>query len=860
MADYDIKKFQYVRGPDNEYHEFPIDMPDDQVDAEMADRYKDYKPEATVPDVPVQPVPQDDWRQKEAASALEAVSPTTVPAKAGIVGEQRGSLLPISRSYVTDTEGKKVFNGDYSFALPGFLYDLPEQINEVASHSPGSEYSDEDMGNIFSTAGFGLSPIGFGPDYGRRIFGTNPNRANMPTGGSGWTRPTKGPAVPRNYMMDDLKSTIKTRQALEDTPKAKIFREEALKTLDSPTGYGGVLRQSEREKGTQIVQRGAGAIRKSIEKAANKKPAGFGVDPVSLLAPSMLSTVSPGAAKAVAAARIAAGVVSKAKSGAAKVINNQLLKKDIRDFGKVLDLGKKGRILTSSKAKVEATRRDFENHPGSAPRTGRPPTNEELLNTGPSSAVPPMQPVSPISAGSGKPTVVDIGLPIKKTVGTDPRAAAARQTAIDNAPREGVYVRMHPEAREAVPPASTEGMSAVERLKAAWQRRNQPAPAVPEEAAIPPAPSLGATSPLPKAIDPEIQRAATDYIAEGGNVTRPLSKVDPNAISNTRAKALPTSATPKPSRLDILNKELERAKGDLIAADYAPNNNMRQSEIADANRRIKILNEAIEKTAAKPRLQDSYSTRNSKTISDKESALLAKPPQTGLSPKEIQAKKDAVAARAAEAAKPRVGPEGILAKQAEEVAADNAAKAAAEEVRRRETAARNAAAAKEPKTTAKAPRVKKAEPEPPPAQYEPATIKNAKGITLPTVKKVEAPPPPQAKGTPTTGRVKKQKGQSPTKVKKAETTQKEARAAKRANEEPYVADETDYRFGPPIVREGEIPSVDTFLRDFLERQRMNPDAAVSPLAEKLKGLLADKDALEVTATKPANIKKVRKKK
>src|SRR6187399_2604043 len=54
-------------------------------------------PAPAVPDVPIQPVPGDDWRQKEAASALEAVSPTVVPAEAGIVGDQRGSLLPISR-------------------------------------------------------------------------------------------------------------------------------------------------------------------------------------------------------------------------------------------------------------------------------------------------------------------------------------------------------------------------------------------------------------------------------------------------------------------------------------------------------------------------------------------------------------------------------------------------------------------------------------------------------------------------------------------------------------------------------------------------------------------------------------------
>src|SRR6187455_1597348 len=115
MADYDIKKFQYIQGPDNEYHEFPIGMSDAEVDAEMAVRYKDYKPDAAVPDVPLQPVPQDDWRQQEATSALEAVqedkpwidalnrppAPTEIqpPPPAGTRGERRASLLPISSEY-----------------------------------------------------------------------------------------------------------------------------------------------------------------------------------------------------------------------------------------------------------------------------------------------------------------------------------------------------------------------------------------------------------------------------------------------------------------------------------------------------------------------------------------------------------------------------------------------------------------------------------------------------------------------------------------------------------------------------------------------------------------------------------------
>jgi hypothetical protein len=848
MADYDIKKFQYVQGPDNEYHEFPIDMPSDQIDAEMADRYKDYKPEDAVPDVPIQPVPQDDWRQKEAASALEAVSPTVVPAEAGIVGEQRGTLLPISRSYVTDEGGKKVFNGDYSFALPGFIHDLPEQIDTVGSHPFGSEYSDDEINSIYGLAGFGVG--------GDLIHGTARG----------------GAAVPKNYMMDDLKSTIKTRQALEDTPKAKIFREEALKTLDSPTGYGKFLRQSEREKGTQIVQRGAGAIRKSIENAANKKPTGLGIDPVSLIAPSMMSSISPGAAKAYAGARIAAGVLSKTKSGVAKGVNSWLLSKDMKDLGKVLDLGKKGRIISKGQAQVEATRRDFENHPGSAPRTGRPPTNEELLNTGPSSAVPPRQPVSPISLANPSGQIhMEIGDPIKKTIGTDPRAAAARQEAARNMPGP-IDARIRPAA---VPVVESDMIT---KLRKAYGR-----PAEPAEERFGPRTT---TSPVPKAIDPELQKTVQDYISEGGNVTTPLPKNARPPVTEVRG---PAQSTPDPvlakakteTRLGKLKREIELAKGDMERADYAPNNAMRAEEKANAQKRIDYYTAEIEKLKGG---DPAPSKAPVSVISDAESTAITKIPEASRTSlqrldqakkaldverkygegdwsknkqselkaeiakletevakmpiAEVKAYQDAAAARAAEAAKPREGPEGILAKQKEEVAADNAAKAAAEEAKRKETAARNAAAAKEPKTTAKAPRVKIAEPELPPAQYEPATIKNAKGITLPTVKKVEAPPPPQAKGTPTTGRVKKQKGQSPTKVKKAETTQKEARAAKIANEEPYVADKTDYRFGPAIIRGGEIDgSVDTFLRDFMERQRMNPDAAVSPLAEALKNLV-----------------------
>jgi hypothetical protein len=509
---YDTKKFQYIQGPDNEYHEFPVDMPDDQVDAEMATRYKDYQAPVEVPDVPLQPVPQTtpypegDWRndprvQADAAATVklleydkspwyhfdtppsaEPTGPIEIP-PAGTEGKRRGQLLPIEADYVTDETGKMVNTGDWNFAVPGIIHDIPQQIETLGSHQLGTEYTDDEIGSMLGLAGWGVGgDVIAGVGRGAKTFA--PEKIN------------------RNTIYGELQGEISSRAAKEKgTPRATIFRQEVENIKKK---YGKQMNQEQLNKLDDIVRRGDTMSRRAIEGVAGWKglPIGFDVG-LATIASSTLP-IKPGVGIGIMGTRAAFGAGSKIVKGVAKAIRGNRLKKDLRDVKNTVTLrGKTGRVTTSSKIKAERVRDDFRDHPDTAVKSGRQPTEAEINATTTPDYVPPTQPrpTSPISLGGTK---MNIGEPVRKTTGTDPRWLYDQQQK-----QQAAAARAEADKLRATPNA-------------------QPVPSGGTATPIPERFASGATSPIPKAADSTIQKLKERFFGGGGKVVKPLPKAKPS--------------------------------------------------------------------------------------------------------------------------------------------------------------------------------------------------------------------------------------------------------------------------------------------------------------------------------------------
>jgi hypothetical protein len=272
--------------------------------------------------------------------------------------------------------------------------------------------------------------------------------------------------------------------------------------------------------------------------------------------------------------------------------------------------------------------------------------------------------------------------PVKGT-GTDPRFVAAQQEARRNAP-SGTTERLKPAA--------------------------QPTPRPPEST----------TSPLPKKENPAMGMIR-DWL-KVNKPTKPLPVVKPPEPGAAGVKKNPpptTEAQQSTKRYDRLRRELDLARGDKMRADYAESNIKRTAEIEDADRRIKYLEEEIHpyENKGKQHPRRIISDAEAKTIRDipednrtlqqkldsankayddtkydegdfqhtqrkrisAEIADLQRQIEEAASPAEKAAKAASIKAKAAEAEarKNAISPQGILAKQAAEIAAEKAAKVAA---------------------------------------------------------------------------------------------------------------------------------------------------------------------------------------
>lgn len=528
---------QWIENPyvPGEWVEFSDDASNEDIDAAFPD------PKAA-PEVPQLNIPtdwtQDPRAQAEAASAVEAVSPA--PAPAGTTGEKRGSLLPISRGFTVDEQGQKQFSGDWDFAVPGILADVPAQVDTLASHRLGTEYSDEDIGSILSLSGFGTgSNIGAVAGAGGRL--AESLLARQPKFNTGG-------------IMDELVNNIKTRSATEKTPKSQIFREEALAIKDK---YGKYMTPSVERSIDQIVQRGAGPIRSRVESMAARKGLGLGFDPGSLmLSGSSLAALGPGTGAKVTATRAGLGALDKVGILGAREIRRRMLNKDITDLSEALPFSGKGPARRSGAGPVEATRNAFRGSEGTAPRTGRPPTAQEAAETTPLPYIPPEQPTGPLSVSGYGGSNVTFPKPAP-TVTATPK------------PVEPIV----PNAQPVETPKSVLSAPAVE--------------------------SPGSKTLTVKS-RPE-QQIVKDYVEGGGPIKKPEPKPAKTGIEvkakEPKPKVEPKSVvtTPKTGRVATLEERLEAAQREHMAANYIDDAGRRATQMKYFAEEIAALEKAIAK-------------------------------------------------------------------------------------------------------------------------------------------------------------------------------------------------------------------------------------------------------------------------
>jgi hypothetical protein len=76
-------------------------------------------------------------------------------------GWRTGEFLPIKKKY-KEVAGRMQDTGEWDWAVPRVLSDIPEQIDTAASYNPAKQpegMTDEQIGSMLSLSGFGASPI-----------------------------------------------------------------------------------------------------------------------------------------------------------------------------------------------------------------------------------------------------------------------------------------------------------------------------------------------------------------------------------------------------------------------------------------------------------------------------------------------------------------------------------------------------------------------------------------------------------------------------------------------------------------------------------------------------------------------------
>jgi len=93
---------------------------------------------------------------------------------------RRGILAPIEKEYDVDPNNRMRDTGEWRWAVPGILADIPEQVETLKQHQLGRKYTDQEIGSILNLGGFGTSPIRGGgvtlnakPNYLELLHGTN---------------------------------------------------------------------------------------------------------------------------------------------------------------------------------------------------------------------------------------------------------------------------------------------------------------------------------------------------------------------------------------------------------------------------------------------------------------------------------------------------------------------------------------------------------------------------------------------------------------------------------------------------------------------------------------------------------------
>jgi hypothetical protein len=752
---------QWIEAPDQTWVQFPDEMPAADIEKAMQQAYP---PTATpVPDVPLQPVPtQPDWTQDpraqaEAASAATAVSPPIEIPPAGTEGDRRASILPISHHYVTDEAGRAKDTG-WDWAVPGMLYDIPEQTRALGSHPLGTEYTDEEIGSMLGLAGFGA-----GGGIGRNAKSVL----------------AREPKINKDTIFGELQSNIKTEQARNpNKSKHEIFVEEALKIKKA---YGKYLNKEQSDKFDEVIQRSAGATRQRIEKTAGKTGLSFGFNPTEILATTMASSISPGTAGTYAGARFLGGLTTKGVIQAAKMLSKGALKQDLRDIRKLVTFnGKTGRVTTSSKGKVEATRKDFEGHPDTAVRSGRQPTEAEVNATTTPGYVPPTQPrpTSPISLGGTKMTTGD---PIKKTTGTDPRFLYEQQQA-----QQAAAARAKADELRATPNA-------------------QPVPSGGTASPIPERFASGATSPIPKAESSVVQQLKERFFGGGGKVVKPLPKVKPGSKGPQSVISETPEGLAQTKSFKEHQKKLAEAQKEMADVKKLPRGADRDTMMESLQKRIDFSEERI------AQMEGKLESQKKSALSEAEhKAIMDTPPEYRSLEQQLEMKKRAydesrhiddsqeryytqsdlrveMAELEAEIAKSNLTPEVAAARARWE--ATKAAEAEAKKNARSPQSVlaeqkaimdvEEAVASTVPKavpklaptvTTPKAARVKKAV-EPEPTEFEPVIKKSSSGVSLSGV----APKAPRV--------AKKSAARAERMTKTKRVTQTEARLAQRMADE-----------------------------------------------------------------------------
>jgi len=113
-------------------------------------------------------------------------------------GWRTANLLPIKREY-DEVNGRMKDTGEWDWAVPNVISgiaDIPDQIRSLGSHQLGTEYTNEDIGNMLGLSGFGFSPLRAAGGRGISL-ASKPQYKEMLHGSSGYPvfdkiRPGKG--------------------------------------------------------------------------------------------------------------------------------------------------------------------------------------------------------------------------------------------------------------------------------------------------------------------------------------------------------------------------------------------------------------------------------------------------------------------------------------------------------------------------------------------------------------------------------------------------------------------------------------------------------------------------------------------